>query len=92
MLLDGTDVNLTASAIAQQLPLAASLGPATYVFVLGTAMRTRRGFGRWLGSAAVPVDRAARCAALLARGYTNVGATARGASGGDVVYALSGVS
>ena len=90
VLLDGTDVDLTeASAIARQLPAAASLGRRTYVFVMGTALRTRRGLGRWLGPAAVPVGRAERCAALLARGYTSIGATAPGSADVDVVFGLS---
>jgi hypothetical protein len=90
VLLDASDVDLTAApAIAAQLPEATSLGPRTYVFVLGAAMRTRRGLGRWLGPAAVPVGRAARCAALLARGYTNIGATAEGTADGDLVFGLS---
>jgi hypothetical protein len=93
VLLDATDKDLAeAPAIAAQIPLASTLPPGTAVFVLGTATRARRGLGRllgWVGPAAVPVARAARCGALVARGYTGIGALVDAASGADLVYAVS---
>jgi hypothetical protein len=93
VLLDATSADVNqATAIAPQIPQAAALPPGTSVFVLGTATSARRGFGRllrWLGPGAAPVGRAARCAALVARGYTGVGALIDAASGADLVYAVS---
>jgi hypothetical protein len=92
VLLDATDADVEqAPAIARQIPEAATLPPGTAVFVLGTATRARGGLGglvRWLGPRAVPVERATRCAALVARGYTRVGALVDATSGADLVYAV----
>jgi hypothetical protein len=86
VLLDATVANVgEAGEIAPQVPEASTLAPGTRVYVLGQAMRLRRGIGRWLGPAAPPVARAVRCAALVARGYTGVGALTD-ASGADLVY------
>ncbi len=79
-----------ARAIAPQLPAASSLPPGALVFVLGGAMRTRRGLRRLLGRGTVPVARAPRCAALVARGYTDVGALLDARSGADLVYGRAG--
>jgi hypothetical protein len=90
VLLDATDDDPTqAPAMARQIPQAATLPPGTRVFVLGTATRARRGLVRWVGPGAIPVARATRCAALVARGYTGVGALVDAASGADLVYAVS---
>jgi hypothetical protein len=71
--------------VAPQVPAASTLAPGTRVFVLGQAMRQRRGIGRWLGPGAQAVTRAVRCAALVARGYASVSALTD-ASGADLVY------
>ena len=86
VLLDATGVDVgDAGAVAPQVPEASTLAPGTRVFVLGHAMRLRRGIVRWLGPGAQPVARAVRCAALVARGYTGVGALTD-ANGADLVY------
>ncbi len=90
VLLDATEADLDdPAAVARQVPPAATLSPGTPVFVLGAATRTRSGLGRWLGPATVAVPRAARCAALLARGYTSIGALVDEKSGADLAYGLS---
>jgi hypothetical protein len=86
VLLDATNADVgDPAAVAPQVPAASTLAPGTRVFVLGHAMRLRRGIGRWLGSGARPVTRALRCATLVARGYTGVGALTD-AGGADLVY------
>jgi hypothetical protein len=86
VLLDATNADVgEAAAVAPQVPAASTVAPGTRVFVLGHAMRLRRGIGRWLGRGAEPVTRAVRCAALVARGYTGVGALTD-ESGADLVY------
>jgi hypothetical protein len=90
VLLDATDADLTeAPAVARQVPDAATLPPGTHVFVLGAAVRPRAGLLRWFGGGTVAVGRPPRCAALLARGYTAVGAFVDDKSGADLVYAVS---
>lgn len=76
-----TDVEHPA-ALAPQIPAASTLEPGAAVLVEPIATRRREGLGRMLGDAHVKVPRAARCTALLARGY--VGVTAAG----DAVWAL----
>ena len=73
--------------VAAQIPQAAELPPATPVFVLGLASG-KPAVLRWLGRR-VPVTRAARCTALLARGYVDVGAGVDDASQADLVWGLS---
>lgn len=73
VLLDaGGDVDLrTASGVASQIPHASTLPSGAAVFVLGKAAASRsfwRVFARDL-----PVPRASRCTALLARGYVDIG-------------------
>jgi hypothetical protein len=60
------------AGVAAQLPLAAELPAGTPVFVLGRA-RARRSFWR-LFARDVAISRAARCTALLVRGYVGIGA------------------
>ncbi len=77
VLLDATGSDLsTVESVAAQLSDAAALPPGTLVLVLGAAARALPAWRRLLGSQAVPVARALRCSALLARGYVNVGAHA----------------
>jgi hypothetical protein len=68
--LDGGD----APAVALQLPAAATLPAAMLVVVSGAALRGVGLLGRLFGGATTPVSRAARCGALVARGYVDVGA------------------
>jgi hypothetical protein len=74
VLLDASDDATAIAGIAAQLPDGASLPPGTPVFVLGKAADLRpfwRVFAR-----DVSIPRAARCTALLARGYVDIGADA----------------
>jgi hypothetical protein len=87
--LDATGIDVGNPAqIAPQLPPLAELPPATAVFVLGFAARSRAML-RWLGMRSVPVARVARCTALVARGYVGVGAGIDDASGADLVWGLT---
>lgn len=62
------------SVVAQQLPVASTLAPRTRVVVPSTATRRGGVLRRLLGQQRVPVSRAARCTALLVRGYVDIGA------------------
>jgi len=89
VLVDATGIDEEdAGAFAAQIPAAAELPPATPVFVLEAATRGR-GALRWLGARKVSLLRAARCTALVARGYVDVGATADPAGSGDLVWGFS---
>jgi hypothetical protein len=74
--LDATDADVEdPRSFAAQVPHASTLRAGSAVRVLAVATR-RRALGRWLGDGHAKVARAARCTALLARGY--VGITAAG--------------
>ncbi|HEY4013679.1 MAG TPA: hypothetical protein VGM06_10090 [Polyangiaceae bacterium] len=89
VLVDATGVDEEdAGAFADQIPAAIELEPGTPVFVLDTALRGR-GALRWLGARKVTLARAARCTALVARGYVGVGAIADPAGSGDLVWGFS---
>ena len=77
------------AAVARQLPDPATLPPLSLVFVLGTSARRHGLLGRWFGVGASLVPTAARCTALLARGYFRIGAFVDGFSRGSLVYATS---
>ncbi|HEX8794494.1 MAG TPA: hypothetical protein VF765_26295 [Polyangiaceae bacterium] len=71
--LDATGVDAEDfAALASQLPLASTLPPRTVVAVPAVAVRRRRFLRGVLGDRKVPVSRAARCTALLLRGYVDV--------------------
>jgi hypothetical protein len=73
--LDATGADLSdPSAVATQIPAAGGLAARTRVSVLPTALRRSGVLGRILGPREVPVGRAARCTALLVRGYVDVAA------------------
>jgi hypothetical protein len=74
--------------VAEQIPRATELRAGTPVLVLGAAVRGR-GVLRWLGMGTVPVPRAARCTALIARGYVHVGAGRDDESGADIAWGIS---
>jgi len=89
VVLDATGVDLEDPAeIARQLPLPTELPPGTLVFVLGAAERGR-GVLRWLGMRTLAVGRAARCTALVARGYSGIGASVDASTGADVAWGIS---
>jgi hypothetical protein len=89
--LDATGVDLEdPSAVARQLPAAASLAPGARLTVAAVALGRDGLLRRLLPPRKVAVPRAALCTALLVRGYVDVGADARGAWGcapGDVAVA-----
>lgn len=64
----------TLAQIVEQLPDVSSLPQSATVVVLGDAVRRASSWRRWLGSRSVFVSRSLRCAALLARGYVDIGA------------------
>jgi hypothetical protein len=70
--------------VAEQVPLASTLPSGTSVVVLGRA-RSRRRLWRLLGRT-VPISRAARCSALLVRGYVDIGAGVDEATGSDLAW------
>ena len=70
--LDATDADPTdVRALAPQIPHATTLRPGSAVRVPGVATK-RRALGRWLGDGHTKVPRAARCTALLVRGYVGI--------------------
>jgi hypothetical protein len=85
VLLDATGVDLAeVGAVAQQIPGADALPGGTPVLVLGAAARPGSFWRRILGGRRIPVARATRCTALIARGYVDVGAG--DADGVDVAW------
>lgn len=87
--LDATGIDVgDPTQIAAQLPPVAELPPETPVFVFGSAARGR-GALRWFGARTVRVTRAARCTALVAKGYVHVGAGADDVTGADLAWGLT---
>jgi hypothetical protein len=73
--LDATDADLgDVSAVAKQVPDASTLAAQTRVRLPSMAFRRGGMLRKLLGPARVPVDRAARCTALLVCGYVGIGA------------------
>jgi hypothetical protein len=70
--------NLDVAAIAQQLPDPSTLPGDARVVVLPDATRGKGAWLRLVGRAKTPIPRAARCAALLVRGYVGIGAGSDG--------------
>ena len=88
ILLDAVGIDIDDPAqVAGQIPPAVELPPATPVIVLGVASG-KPALLRWL-ERRVPVTRAARCTALLARGYVGVGAGVDAASRADLAWGFS---
>jgi len=82
--LDATTADLESpAAVATQVPHADTLAPGTVVVVGAVAVKKRGTLGRLLGDGHVKVSRAARCTALLARGYVDLTAE------GDDVWAAT---
>jgi hypothetical protein len=75
------------SAVAAQVPLASALPPGTPVVVLGVAARGASIWTRFARGVSVP--RAARCGALLARGYVDIGAGTDDVSGADLAWGFA---
>jgi hypothetical protein len=93
ILLDASERDLDdASSVAEQIPRAGDLPPATGVYVLSPGIAHRHGLARWLGPRHVRASRAARCGALLMRGYVGIQAGVDPSSGLDIVYGVSSLS
>jgi hypothetical protein len=75
------------SAVAAQVPLASALPPGTPVVVLGLAAQGGSIWTRFARGVSVP--RAARCGALLARGYVDIGAGTDDVSGADLTWGFA---
>jgi hypothetical protein len=76
------------AAVAAQIPYATELPPDTLVFVLATAARGS-GLMRWIGLRTIHVSLVARCTALVARGYTRIGAGHDDPTGSDIAWGFS---
>jgi hypothetical protein len=82
--LDATKLDVESPAsVATQIPHADTLIAGSAVVVGAVAVRKRGALGKLIGDAHVKVSRAARCTALVARGYVGVGAE------GDEVWGVS---
>jgi hypothetical protein len=73
--------------VAAQIPPAASLPASTLVVVLGTWAPEPSVWRRLLSPRRMKIDRASRCAALLALGYVDI--QAQPDAGSDVVWAYA---
>ena len=79
--LSATDADMEDPAqVAAQLPAANTLDAGAAVLVEPGAVQKRGLLRRVLGDRRVPVSKAVRCTALLARGYVDIAAE------GDVVW------
>jgi hypothetical protein len=70
--------------VAQQVPLASTLPAGAPLIVLGTAAPSASVW-RWLVRD-VAISRAARCSALLARGYVDIGAGTDEVTGAEFAW------
>jgi hypothetical protein len=73
--------------VAAQIPAPSTLAPGTRVFVLAAASRGAGLFRRLMRPPSIP--RVVRCTALLARGYTAIGAGVDDVSRQDVAWGTS---
>jgi hypothetical protein len=86
--LEGSAAELAqAEFVAAQIPAAGSFAEPTLVVVLGTAAPELSRWRRLLSPRRLKLERAARCAALLALGYVDI--QAQTDAGSDVVWAYS---
>jgi hypothetical protein len=87
VVLDATNLDPEdAAAVALQVPSAADLTDGAVTFVSGVALRSGGVLGRLFGGGSVAVSRSARCGALVARGYVDIGAAVDPASKIDVAW------
>jgi hypothetical protein len=90
VLIDATDIDVrNVAAVAAQLPDPVDIAPGAPVVVFGTAERTPRGWLRWLGTGRVAIARDVRCAALLVRGYVDIGCATLTNAGGELSWGLA---
>ena len=76
-------------AVARQVPDCGSLPPRTLVVLLGVATRGGGAWRKLVRMNTAPVSRAARCSALLVRGYVDIGAAPDAATSQDLVWGWS---
>jgi hypothetical protein len=82
--LDATTLDVESPAsVATQIPRAGTRPAGSAVVVGAVAVKKRGALGRLIGDAHVKVSRAARCTALLARGYVGI------AADGEEVWGLA---
>jgi hypothetical protein len=90
VLLDATQADLhDVTAIADQLPAPSAIAAGAPVVVFATAVRMPDGWRRLLGARRIAVPRAARCAALLVRGYVDIGGSPAAAATGDLAWGFA---
>jgi|HubBroStandDraft_3_1064219.scaffolds.fasta_scaffold400161_1 hypothetical protein len=77
------------AAVVAQVPRASTLGPRTPMVIFGAADCGGGALRRLFGGASVNVPRAARCTALVARGYVDVGGGADAVTGADLAWGWS---
>jgi hypothetical protein len=89
-MLDGTRVDVhDVAAVAAQLPDPSTIARGAPVVVLANAVHVPEGWRRFLGTRRVAVPRATRCAALLVRGYVDIGASPEAAAAGDLTWGFA---
>jgi hypothetical protein len=82
--LDATDADVESPAeVAAQIPAASERPVGTAVVIPAVASRKRGALGRLLGDGKVKVPLAARCTALLVRGYVDLSVS------GDVAWGVA---
>ena len=90
ILLDASGpASLDPANVASQLPEATTFAGGTPLVVLGDAARGGPAWRRLLRADKVSVPRAARCTALLARGYVDVGGGLDESTGADLAWGWS---
>ena len=83
---DGASVSMSAASVACQLPDPATLPRGTLVLILPHADTGAGALGRLFGGGKREVPRPVRCSALLARGYTRIGAGVDAATRADLAW------
>jgi hypothetical protein len=87
VVLDATEEDLErVESIVTQIPRATSLAPGSPLVVFGSATYEAPSWRRLFGAGRVAVTRAARCSAMLARGYVDIGGGVDDQSGADLAW------
>jgi hypothetical protein len=90
IVLDATDADLSqVEAVAAQIPSAAALPPRSPLVIYGIATRSTSWWRRLFGPRHLTVTRAVRCAAMLTRGYVDIGGGVDQSSGADLAWGWS---
>jgi hypothetical protein len=77
------------ASVLAQVPSASTLEPRTPIVVFGVAVRGGGALRRLFGGGSAHVARAARCTALVARGYVDVGGGVDAVTGADLAWGWS---